>query len=76
MQDPLLSTGALLDNDAIEAMKVVADNVPSIREFMEGLVSDIVSAEFDASKALTNAKALTERLNDNIESDCGGEGAS
>jgi hypothetical protein len=67
MQDPPLSSSTLLDNDAIDAMKVAVDIAPSIWGSMEGLVRDIVSAKFDVSEALINAKALTKRLNDNIK---------
>jgi len=33
---------------------------------METLVGDVVSAKFNIPEALVNAKALTNRLNDNI----------
>ena len=67
MQDPPLSSSTLLDNDAIDAMKVAVDIAPSIWESMEGLVDDIVSAKFDVSEALINAKALAKRLSGNIK---------
>ena len=61
-----MSFSILLDNDAIDAMKVAADITPSIRGSMERLVGDIVSAKFDVSEALINVKALSKRLRDNI----------
>jgi hypothetical protein len=67
MQDPPLSSSTLLDNDAIDAMKVAVDIAPSIWGSMGGLIRDIVSAKFDVSEALINVKALIKRLNDNIK---------
>ena len=67
MRDPPLSSSTLLDNDAIDVMKVVVGIAPSIWGSMEGLVGDIVSAKFDFSEALIDAFVLTKRLNDNIK---------
>lgn len=47
-------------------MKVAVDIAPSIWESMETLADD-VSAKFNISEALVNAKALTRRLSDNIK---------
>lgn len=66
MQDPPFSSSTLLDNEAVEAMKVAVDIAPSIWESMETLVGDVVSAKFNLPDALINAKALTKRLSDNI----------
>lgn len=66
MQDPPSSSSTLLDNEAVEAMKVAVDIAPSIWESMETLVGDVVSAKFNLPDALTNAKTLTKRLGDNI----------
>ena len=62
-----MSSSTLWDNDAIDATNVAVDIAPSIWGSMEGLVGDIVSAEFDVPETLINAKALTKRLNDNTE---------
>ena len=67
MHDPPSSSSTLLDNDAIDAMKVAVDVAPSIWESMEALVSDIVSAKFNIPEALIRAKGLTKRLSDNIQ---------
>ncbi|KAF9644472.1 hypothetical protein BDM02DRAFT_3102873 [Thelephora ganbajun] len=64
--DPPSSSSTLLDNEAIDAMKVAVDIAPSIWESMETLVGDVVSAKFNIPEALINAKALTGRLSDNI----------
>ena len=66
MQDPPSSSSTLLDNDAIDAMKVAVDIGPSIWEAMEALVGDVVSAKFNIPEALISAKVLTERLSNNI----------
>lgn len=42
------------------------DIAPSVWESMETLADD-VSAKFNISEALVNAKALTRRLSDNIK---------
>ena len=65
--DPPSSSSTLLDNDAIDAMKVAVDIAPSIWESMEALVGDIVSAKFSIPEALISAKTLTKRLGDNIK---------
>ena len=67
MHDPPSSSSTLLDNDAIDAMKVAVDIAPSIWESMEALVGDVVSAKFNIPEALISAKALTKRLGDNIK---------
>jgi len=67
IQDPPSNSSTLLDNDAIDAMKVAVDVAPSIWESMEALVGDIVSAKFNVPEALISAKALTKRLSDNIK---------
>ena len=67
IQYPPLNSSTLLDNDAIDAMKVAVDITPSIWGSMEGLVHDTVSAKFDVSKALINVKAVTKRLSDGIK---------
>ena len=61
---PPLSSSTLLDNDAVDEMKVVADITPSIWESMQGLVGDIISAKFDVSEALVDAKVLAKRPSD------------
>lgn len=66
MQDPPQSSSTLLDNEAVDAMKVAADIAPSIWESMEALVGDVGSAKFNLPDVLTNAKTLTKRLRDNI----------
>ena len=66
IQDPPPSSSTLLDNEAVEAMKVAVDIAPSIWESMETLVGDVASAKFNLPDALVNAKALTKRLSDNI----------
>ena len=65
--DPPSSSSTLLDNDAIDAMKVAVDIAPSVWESMETLVDDVVSAKFNIPEALIGAKALTERLGENIK---------
>lgn len=67
MHDPPSSSSTLLDNDAIDAMNVAVDIAPSIWESMEALVGDVVSAKFSIPEALASAKALTQRLSDNIK---------
>jgi len=67
MHDPPSSSSTLLDNDAIDAMRVAVDIAPSIWESMEALVGDVVSAKFNISEALINAKTLTKRLGENIK---------
>jgi hypothetical protein len=67
MQDPPSSSSTLLDNDAIDAMKVAVDIGPSIWEAMEALVGDVVSVKFNIPEALISAKVLTERLSNNIK---------
>jgi len=65
--DPPSNSSTLLDNDAIDAMKVAVDIAPSVWESMEALVGDVSSAKFNISEALVSAKALTNRLGDNIK---------
>ena len=75
MQDPPLSSGTLLDNDSISLMNVTMDIAPSIWESMDILVGEIVLAEFNVSKVSISVKVLAKRLNNNIGSYCGHEGA-
>ena len=65
--DPPSNSSTLLDNDAIDAMKVAVDVAPSIWESMEALVGDVASAKFNIPEALASAKVLTKRLGDNIK---------
>ena len=67
MHDPPSGSSTLLDNDAIDAMKVAVDIAPSVWESMEALVGDVVSAKFNIPEALISAKVLTKRLGDNIK---------
>lgn len=67
MHDPPSGSSTLLDNDAIDAMKVAVDIAPSVWESMEALVGDVVSVKFNIPEALISAKALTKRLDDNIK---------
>ena len=67
MHDLPSSSSTLLDNDAIDAMRVAVNIAPSIWESMEALIDDVVSAKFNIPEALASAKTLTKRLGDNIK---------
>ncbi|KAF9644305.1 hypothetical protein BDM02DRAFT_3131847 [Thelephora ganbajun] len=61
--DPPSSSSAFLDDEAIDVMRVAVDTAPSVWR-SETLVGDVVPAKFNI---LISAKALTQRLSDNIK---------
>jgi hypothetical protein len=63
---PPNSSKKLVDKEALDAMKVAVEAAPGVWEMMEAILADILETQAEVRETLTRAKAVTQRLRENI----------